>query len=152
MTSGPIRIKSSRTVAAPAAHLYDILADYRGGHPSILPARAFDDLIVERGGRGDGTVIYFGMRSFGKTRWSRASVHEPEPGRVLVERILDDKGIVTTFTVDPLEDDVAEVTIETTWTPRGPGALFERLLAPPYLRSVYAEELGNLEKVATGAL
>ena len=77
---------------------------------------------------------------------------EPEPGRVLRERVLDDKGIVTLFTVDVVGDDVSDVTIETTWTPRGLGAFFERLAAPPFLRSVYAEELGNLEKVATGAL
>jgi len=98
---GPIRITSSRSVAAPADRLYGILADYHTGHSSILPARVFEELTVESGGRGAGTVIRFGMKSFGKLRWSRASVHKPEPGRVLVERILDDKGIVTTFTVDP---------------------------------------------------
>jgi len=148
----PIHVKSTRSVSAPADHVYAILSDYRNGHPSILPARVFEDLTVESGGQGDGTVIRFGMRSFGKVRWARAAVDEPEPGRVLRERGLDDKGIVTTFTVDRVEAHRSEVTIATTWTPQGPGALLERLLAPPFLKRVYAEQLGNLEKVATGAL
>jgi hypothetical protein len=150
--AGPIRVKTTRFVAAPADHVYSILADYHTGHPSILPARVFEELTVESGGQGDGTVIRFGMRSFGKLRWSRAAVDEPEPGRVLRERVLDDKGIVTVFTVDRVEAHRSEVTIETTWTPTGAGALFERLVAPPFLKRVYVEELGNLEKVATGAL
>ena len=150
--AGPVRIKASRRVAAPAPMVYEILSDYRLGHPRILPARAFDGLKVEKGGRGAGTVINFGMKSFGSVKWVRASVDEPEPGRVLVERVLDDADVVTTFTVDPAEDGNSMVTIETTWTPRGPRALVERLLGPLFLKGVYAEELGNLEKVATGAL
>jgi hypothetical protein len=147
----PIRIKATRTVAGPVDQVYAILADYRVGHPSILPARAFAELTVERGGQGAGTVIGFGMKSFGTVRWARAAVDEPEPGRVLRERTLDEKDIVTTFTVDHLEPGRSRVTIETTWTPRGLGGLFERLLAPPFLARVYAEELENLEAVAGGA-
>lgn len=150
--TGPILAKTTRRVPAPADRIYDILADYHTGHPSILPARVFEELTVESGGRGAGTVIRFGMKSFGKVRWSRAEVDEPEPGRVLRERVLDDKGIVTLFTVDRVEAHTADVTIETTWPAKGLGGFFERLVAPPFLRSVYAEELGNLEKVATGAL
>ncbi|HKJ03542.1 MAG TPA: SRPBCC family protein, partial [Longimicrobiales bacterium] len=116
---GPIRIKSTRFVSAPADQVYDILADYHTGHPQILPARVFRDLRVETGGQGAGTVIKFGMKSFGTVRWARAEVDEPEPGRVLRERVLDDldqldpEGIVTTFTVDRVEAHRSEVTIET---------------------------------------
>lgn len=147
-----IRIRARRTVCAPADRVYDILADYRVGHPSILPARAFTGLEVEQGGRGDGTVIRVGMKSFGKRTSFRASVSEPQPGRVLVEREIDGAGVVTTFTVHPAGQDGSEVTIETTWTPKGPGAFVERWLAPPFLRSVYKEELHNLEKAASGTL
>lgn len=145
--SRPVRIRATRLVAAPPGRVYSILADYRTGHPRILPP-AFVSLTVEEGGRGAGTVIRFGMKSFGTVRWVRATVEEPEPGRVLLERV-EANSLQTTFTVDPGEPGHSHVTIETSWTPRGAGALLERLLAPTFLKRVYAEELGNLEKVAT---
>jgi hypothetical protein len=82
----------------------------------------------------------------------RASVDEPEPGRVLLERSLDGNAIETTFTVDPAAGGGSRVTIETSWTPRGPRALLERLIGPFLLERAYAEELDNLATVATGEL
>lgn len=152
MPGKPIHVRVARRLKAPAHRVYEIIADYHHGHPLILPARAFEGLMVERGGRGDGTVIRFGMRAFGKTTWVRAAIEEPEPGRVLVERTQDGTGLVTSFTVEPDGEDHAMVTLDTKWTPRGLRAWFERLVAPPFLKSLYMEELGNLEKVATGAL
>ena len=143
----PVRIKATRLVAAPPSRVYSILADYRTEHPRILPP-TFVSLTVEEGGRGAGTVIRYGMKSFGTVRWARATVDEPEPGRVLRERVEADS-LETTFTVDPGGLGHSHVTIETSWTPRGPGALLGRLLAPPFLRRVYADELSNLERVAT---
>ena len=43
------RITASRRVAAPASRVYDIIADYRDGHPSILP-RAFRNSRSTRAG------------------------------------------------------------------------------------------------------
>jgi len=40
------------------------------------------------------------------------------------------------------------VTIMTEWTPRGCAGWVQRLLAPPLLRKIYAEELRNLARVA----
>lgn len=148
----PIWVSASRVVPAPAERVYDIIADYRTGHPQILPARIFRDVCVESGGRGEGTIVRFGMRVFGAVKRFRAAVAEPEPGRVLVERDLNGNGSVTTFTVNPLGNGHSGVTIETAWTPKGPGAFVERLLAPVFLKRLYAEELFNLEKVATGEL
>lgn len=156
----PIHISVTRRLHAPADRVYDVLADYELGHRLILPARVFTDLQVERGGRGEGTVIHFGMKAFGKVNRARALVSEPEPGRVLVERALNGKGfdaveedgVVTTFVVDPVEETRADVTIDTRWTPKGAGAWFERLVAPLFLKRLYVEELGNLEKVATDTL
>lgn len=151
--SNPIRIRATRTVPAPAARVYDILADYRSGHPQILPARVFRELRIERGGRGAGTVIHVGMKAFGSTKRFRAEITEPEPGKVLVERELEGHGVVTTFTVRP--DGAADrtaVTIETCWSSSGAAGFFERLLARPFLRRLYKEQLFNLEKVATGSL
>lgn len=148
----PIHVQVTRRVQAPAERVYDILSDYHHGHRLILPARVFQDLSVERGGRGEGTVIRFAMKAFGTVKKVRATIDEPVPGRVLVERIEDGTGVVTTFTVAPRPKDQTEVTISTTWIPQGFQGLFERLFAPPFLKRLYVEELGNLEKVATGAL
>lgn len=152
MPGKPIHVKVTRRVAAPPRKVYDVLADYTLGHRLILPARVFTDLTVESGGRGEGTVINFGMKAFGKVNRARAAITEPEPGRVLVETGVDGSDVVTTFRVEPVAGGHAAVTIDTTWTPQGRGAWFERLAAPPFLKRLYVEELGNLEKVATGAL
>lgn len=142
------RASASSEIGASSAVVYDILSDYEHGHPSILPPRTFTGLSVEKGGRGAGTVIRFGMRMFGREQEARAEVSEPEPGRVLAERILDDRGLVTTFTVDPIDDARARVTIETTWTARGLGGLFERWLVPGVLRRIYRAQLEQLDRVA----
>lgn len=44
------RVKASAVIAAPAPVVYSIIADYRHGHPSILPPRYFDNLEVLAGG------------------------------------------------------------------------------------------------------
>lgn len=148
----PIWVTATRLVPAPAKRVYAILADYHTGHPQILPARIFRDVCVETGGRGEGTVLRFGMKVFGAVKRFRAAVVEPEPGRVLVERDLSGTGSVTTFTVNPVGSAHANVTIETAWTPKGPVPILERVLAPILLKRIYAEELLNLEKVATDRL
>jgi hypothetical protein len=94
------RVSASAVVRAPAGRVYAILADYRHGHPRIVPRPPFGPLEVEQGGTGAGTVVRFQMRLLGRTRTFRAAVTEPEPGRVLVETDLG-RGAVTTFTVDP---------------------------------------------------
>jgi hypothetical protein len=104
---------------------------------------------VERGGRGEGTIIRFTVRLLGKTRSFRASVREPRPGRVLVESD-PEAGTVTTFTVTPVAGEPqARVTIETVARAgAGPSGFLERLFAPIVLRSVYEEELRRLAAVA----
>jgi hypothetical protein len=141
-------VKASATVDAPADVVYGIIADYREGHPHILPRRYFDWLEVERGGRGAGTVIRFQMRVLGRTRVLRAAVSEPEPGRVLVETDTGGDGPVTTFTVEP-EGSGSRVTFGTEMTSAG-GLLgvVERFVLRRVLRRVYARELEQLGRVA----
>ena len=143
-------IMATAPVEAPANVVYSILADYQDGHPHILPRKYFTSLTVERGGVGDGTVIRFGMRAFGKTRESRAAVTEPEPGRVLVETVLDGAEVVTTFVVEP-EAGRSRVTIMTEMGSAGGlrGAL-ERLVTRSFLKRVYAAELEQLNEFARG--
>src|SRR5262245_34053686 len=107
------RITAEGVVDAPPGAAYAVIADYRDGHPHILPRPPFVSLEVEEGGVGAGTVIRFRMRMLAKTRTMRAAITEPEPGRVLVESDLDGD-VISTFTVDPVEDGrKARVTITT---------------------------------------
>lgn len=142
------RFSVSRRIDAPAGALYRIIADYRDGHPRILPRPPFVSLDVEQGGIGSGTTIRVGMKALGRVRTFRSVVSEPEPGRVLVES--NDNGYVTTFTVDPKSERSSEVTIATEFTGRG-GVLgsLERWFAFRLLEPVYHRELSQLAEVAS---
>jgi hypothetical protein len=142
------QISASATIAAPAARVYGIIADYRNGHPHIVPRPPFGDIVVEQGGVGAGTAIRFPMRVVGRTRTLRGVITEPEPGRVLVESYPEDD-MATSFTVEPLGEAVCRATITTDMKTRGgPLGLIERWMATRFLRAVYERELSLLEKVA----
>ena len=138
-------IEVSAEIKAPAGWIYGILADYREGHPKILPKPPFLDLEVESGGVGAGTVIRFSMRVMGRTRHFRATITEPEPGRVLRETDLT-MGAVTTFTVDPSDNERSSRVTISTEIPTRTGFLgwLERSLTTRYLRPIYRRELDNL--------
>jgi hypothetical protein len=144
-------VAASAHIDAPAPTLYGILADYRDGHPRILPP-AFRDLQVERGGTGAGTIIRFQMRVLGQTRSVRGAVTEPDPGRVLVESY-PESDTVTTFTVDPdARGAGATVTIETSLPGRsGLRGAVERRVVTMLLRRIYAQELALLGAAAGAA-
>lgn len=142
-------VTESALIKAPAELVYNIIADYHNGHPYILPKPYFLNLEVEQGGVGEGTIIRFQMQVLGKTETFRATVTEPEPGRVLVESN-QPQGSVTTFTVDPVEGgQSAQVTFATELPDRGglPG-LLERFLTKLMLPRIYRKELAQLEAVA----
>ena len=141
-------ISASALIPAPPQMLYDIIADYRDGHPRILPKPPFVSLEVERGGTGSGTHILVRARTLGRSGEFRSVVSEPEPGRVLVET--NDNGFVTTFTVDPRDDGrQAQVTISTAMTvPDGIGGTLQRLFMAPVLRRLFTRELALLAQVA----
>lgn len=134
---------ASRRFHAPVDDIYNIIADYRHGHPHILPKPYFLSLDVEEGGFGAGTIVRFEMRLLGQTQRFRALITEPEPGRVLVET--DTKsGIPTTFTVEPAgHDRQTRVTISTEL--KGRNAV-EGFIAKAILQKVYRQELELLAK------
>ena len=66
----PLHASAERTVPAPAAAVYALLADYRDGHPRILPP-AFSDLMVLQGGIGAGTIIRFSLKFAGRRQASK---------------------------------------------------------------------------------
>ena len=141
-----LHASAERTIPAPAAAVYALLADYRDGHPRILPPD-FSDLTVLHGGVGAGTEIRFALRLAGRKQTVEASVDEPEPGRVLSESY-QEKNAVTRFTVDPAGDQ-SHIRIETSWeSSRGLAGLIERLIAPRMFRKLYAEELDLIERWA----
>jgi hypothetical protein len=141
-----LRASAERTVPAPAAAVYALLADYRDGHPRILPP-AFSGLTVLQGGTGAGTVIRFALRLAGRKQEVEARVEEPEPGHVLSE-IYPEKSAVTRFIVDPAGDQ-SRIRIETSWeSSRGLAGVIERLLTPRMFRKLYTQELDRIERWA----
>jgi hypothetical protein len=142
----------SSLIPARPERVYPLIANYHDGHARILP-KQLSGLTVEQGtGVGAGTVIRYEASVLGKRQTMRAVVTEPEPGRVLVESSLDADGPVTTFTVNPGTAPAdSHVTISTELAVRG-GLMgsVERRFSTFLLRSMYAKELQNLARVATG--
>lgn len=144
-----IIVSASAPVQAPPAVVYGILADYRDGHPHILPRPHFGALVVESGGRGAGTVFTVQARQGMKMHTFRMAVTEPEPGRVLVETDQDPRSdLVSTFIVDPAEGGHSRVTITTRWTRGGVRGFLESLLLPRLAAPIYRKEIANLEALA----
>lgn len=143
-----LRVSAERFIAVPAAQVYQCIADYHAHHPHFLP-RVFSNLRVIQGGVGLGTVITFRMNAGGATREFRAIIGEPDPGRVLTEEDRE-RGSITIFTVTS-DARGCRVRIETRW--RGGGGLaglFERIVVPLHLKSLYRDELERLNRYALG--
>jgi hypothetical protein len=138
----------ARMNAHPGA-VYDTIANYRTGHPRILP-KQFSGLTVEQGGVGAGTVIRFKVRLLGRSEMYRAVITEPEPGRVLIEKNILGNDACTTFVVDSgMHPNEAVVTIRTELTVRrGWIGAVERMLTTRLLHPMYEEELKRLESAA----
>jgi Polyketide cyclase / dehydrase and lipid transport len=141
-------ISASAVIPARQERVYSLIANYQDGHARILP-KQFSNLMVEQGGVGAGTVIRFQMSVFGKKQTFRASITEPEAGRVLVETDLDANGAVTTFTVNPGTAPAdSHVTISTELPVKsGFLGVVERKLSALLLRPIYVKELQNLARV-----
>jgi hypothetical protein len=142
-----INVSAERRMDGPAAAVYEVIRDYRTHHPRILPPQFSGLRVVEGSGIGAGTVIEFTLTLGGNASTARARVDEPQPGRVLTETDLG-RDLRTTFTVDAVADGVTTARFDTMWTSRGLRGVIERLVAPRMLRSIYVEELANLERVA----
>jgi len=144
-------ISASAVIPARRERVYSLIANYRDGHPRILP-KQFSNLTVEQGGVGAGTVIRFQMSLFGKKQTFRAAITEPERGRILVETNLESNGAITTFTVNPGHAPADSNVTITTELPVRSGFLgqIEKTFSTLLLRPLYVKELENLARVATG--
>src|SRR6188474_1987851 len=142
-------VSASGYIFAPAQRVYDLIADYRNGHPRILPKPYFVSLEVEQGGYGAGTIINFQMQLMGRIQSFHSTITEPEPGHILVETERN-TGAITTFTVDPrLNGQEAFVTITTTTNiPNGIIGKIQGWLTTQLLRPIYLKELDQIATVA----
>src|SRR5450755_223967 len=148
---GQIKVKADSVLDAPSADVYATIADYRQGHPAILPQENFYDLQVEHGGYGDGTIIRFKTKILGVVRDMYQRVSELEPGRVLVEQDIDiPQKLATTFTVTPLDNGKrSHVEISTTLN-ASPGltGIAERIIISLVNPSIYRKEMKKRAAVA----
>lgn len=147
---GNVRAAESAVINARPEMIYTILADYRNEHPRILPQQYFKELEIERGGHGAGTVFRARTRAFGAEVNLHMEVSEPEPGHVLVETDRD-AGVVTTFTVSPVDGGRrAKLEIATEWAAKaGLRGAMERLLNPLITGRMYRAELQQLAAYVT---
>ena len=140
-----IHAEASDVIEARPEKVYAILADYRAGHPAILPQSYFTDIMVEQGGQGAGTIVRTHMQVMGTKMNYHLIVNEPQPGHVLMEKD-NELGVTTTFTVDSLNGgSQSRVTIATD-AAVSPGikGWLERLFNPPVMRRIYRQELRQL--------
>lgn len=137
-----IRSEATRTVEAAPERVYAVFSDYEKAHPAILPKPYFDDIAIEEGGQGAGTVVRVRMKALGVENNYRLTVSEPEPGRRMVEAD-PDVGVQTTFLVESRDGghhSQVTITIDTKASP-GLSGLVERLILPPYTRRILRKEL-----------
>lgn len=140
--------QASEVIDGRPEQIYTIISDYHEGHPAILPSRYFTDMVVTAGGQGEGTVTKVEMNVFGTKILYNLRVTKSEPGRLLVEED-EEAGVVTTFTLDPINGgEQTRVTI-TTKARTAPGfrGFVERILNPAITRRIYREELQQLAAV-----
>jgi len=60
-------VTASAVVPARRERVYSLIANYRDGHPRIVPQQ-FSGMVGEQGGIGAGTVIRFQMSRLGGSR------------------------------------------------------------------------------------
>ena len=141
-----IRVAESMVIDAQPEEVYALLADYRSGHPQVLPRKYFKKLEIESGGQGAGTVFRARIRAGGGEREYHMRVTEPAPG-VLVETDIP-TDLFTTFTVTPAQGgQQARLEIATEWTTPGIRGLLERLFSPAVMRRMFREELHQVAEV-----
>jgi hypothetical protein len=134
----------SDIIPASPKQVYDVLADYHTHHPAILPKPAFKAVKVLKGGMGAGTEIQATMNEWGRETIYHLVVSEPEPGRVLRE-VDEQKGVETTFTVEPINGGHSRVTIMMKRkVSSGLRGSIDKAINPPIIKMVFKTELKQL--------
>lgn len=141
-----ITVEYSTVINARPDQVYAVFRDYNVSHPAVLPKPYFEYLTVDEGGVGAGTKFRAGMNVYGNKSVLEATVYEPEPGRLLVEKD-DAERIVTSFIMDPVENGQKTLTTLKTVAKTSGGfqGLIERFMMPSILKTIYKQELANVE-------
>src|SRR5687768_10589410 len=140
-----INVDYSMIINARPEDVYAVFRDYRVSHPAILPKPYFEYLTVEEGGLGAGTKFTAGMNILGTKSTFSATVSEPEPGRMILEKD-DEERLKTYFIMDPVENGQKTLVTLRTIAQTSPGfkGIIERLTMPSLLRMIYKKELANV--------
>ncbi len=140
-----IHVEAQATIKARPETVYAVIADYEVAHKAILPQPFFQDMIVEQGGQGAGTVVRLRTKMMGQIMEMRQIVSEPEPGRVIQEKDVDGD-LITRFVFEPVNGGAHTKLTITTDLPASPGlkGLVERLLIPVMFPPIYRQELENI--------
>jgi Polyketide cyclase / dehydrase and lipid transport len=139
-TMGRVTARASKQIAAPPERVLELLRDYRGNRPSLLPG-SYSAYRVEAGGTGAGTVIGYHFAAGGRERDYRLKVEEADTGLREKDEL---SSFVSTWTVTPAAGG-SEVALEGSWDGAGGIAgIFEGLFAPLGLRRIYGQILDRL--------
>lgn len=137
-------VKKERVINAAPENVYAVLSDYKSQRPQMLTPN-FLNYTVEKGGKGDGTVISYRLRAANRERSYEMRVNEPVKGEVITE---SDSGssLVTTWALSPLNNgQQTKVRVSSEWEgSTGVGGFFERTFAPLGLRGIYGNMLDSL--------
>ena len=140
-------IAVERTIHAAHPKVYNLVVDMEE-HRRILP-KQFESLDVLEGGKGAGTVFRLNMNVMGNRSSLVMTIVEPKPGQIIQEQ---DKtaGVTTTWELIPIEEGRCRIrlTSEFQRKPGVAGAL-EQLIVKPVIRSIYRQELDNINEYAT---
>jgi hypothetical protein len=138
-------LSAERLMDAPPDVVYHCIRDYERHHRpgGFLPPN-FSDFVVERGGVGAGTIMSVTVSLGGRSRRMTHEVHEPEPGRRLIEGGSRER---TVFTVEP-EGSGCRVRIETIVVASGLDGILTRLLGGRLMVPLFQVELERLERHA----
>jgi len=135
----------SAIIDSPPSRVYNILADYREGHPAILPKKYFSEIVLLEGGKGSGTIFESQLNFMGIRQKYHVEVSEPDPGHILVETDEITGGVVT-FIVKSFEGGSKSHLTISMQNKVSPGikGYIEKLLNPYLNRRIFTEEIGLL--------
>jgi hypothetical protein len=132
-----IFVRNERIIDAKPEEVYGTLTDYKDKRPRMLTPN-FLDYLVEKGGKGDGTVISYRLHAGGRERPYQMKVSETVKGKIITEQDTN-SSLVTRWSVLPLNNgQQCRVSIESDWQGgSGIGGFFERTFAPMGLHKIY---------------
>jgi uncharacterized protein YndB with AHSA1/START domain len=145
----PIRVETSREIAAPCERVYERLSDYGPGRSAWLPAANYSEMAVQKGGSGPGTEVSYRLKVGPRQRVYKMQISAPEPGTSVVETD-STSSMVFTWSVKP-SGSASLVTVACQWRGgSGIGGFFERRFAPGGVRRVLSQALAGLDAALTG--